>query len=192
MGLVEVLLISIGLSLDVFVASACLGAGFSKVRKKNLAGLSLLFGTMQLLALVIGNIVTLFPFSGAARSERIADRWEIFSVLIFVGLGIYMISKAARREEVPEKRRDVINWSATAALAALTSVDAFFAGIGFGILNTQTVLAVLSVFIVTVLEAVLGVYAGYWLGLKHNRKAYWIGGALLLISGVDVAIHFCM
>ena len=61
MSIAEILVISIGLSIDVFVAVAYLGAGFSKIRARNLAGLSLLFGGMQLGGLIIGNLVTLLP-----------------------------------------------------------------------------------------------------------------------------------
>ena len=52
MSIAEILVISIGLSIDVFVAVAYLGAGFSKIRARNLAGLSLLFGGMQLGGLI--------------------------------------------------------------------------------------------------------------------------------------------
>ena len=47
----EVLLVAIGLSIDVFVVSAYMGAGFSKINKKNLCCLCLLFGGMQLFAI---------------------------------------------------------------------------------------------------------------------------------------------
>ena len=41
MSIAEILVISIGLSIDVFVAVAYLGAGFSKIRASYLAGCSL-------------------------------------------------------------------------------------------------------------------------------------------------------
>lgn len=40
----ELLIVSVGLSIDVFVAAAYMGAGFSKIRWKNLVLLSVLFG----------------------------------------------------------------------------------------------------------------------------------------------------
>ena len=44
----ELLIVSVGLSIDVFVAAAYMGAGFSKIRWKNLVLLSVLFGGIQL------------------------------------------------------------------------------------------------------------------------------------------------
>ena len=40
MSVLEIVIISAGLSLDVFVAMAYMGAGFSKINKKNLFGVS--------------------------------------------------------------------------------------------------------------------------------------------------------
>ena len=39
MSVIELLIVSIGLSIDVFVAAVYMGAGFSKINKKNLFGL---------------------------------------------------------------------------------------------------------------------------------------------------------
>ena len=186
----EIFIISIGLSLDVFVAVVYLGAGFSRINKKNLAGISLLFGGVQLGALLLGNLITLLPFFPGANSRHLADRWEIITVFIFAALGIYMISKGIRREDVLEKRNDSIDWLKTSALAVVTSVDALFAGVGLGFLDTEMAKQALSLFPVTVLSAILGIYAGYRLGLAHNRKAYWTGGALLLIASIDVTLHY--
>ena len=52
MSVLEIVIISAGLSLDVFVAMAYMGAGFSKIRWKNLILLSILFGGIQLGTLV--------------------------------------------------------------------------------------------------------------------------------------------
>ena len=74
----------------------------------------------------------------------------------------------------------------------VTSVDAFFVGMGLGFLDTAMIEESLVLFPVTVLEAVIGIFAGYRLGLKENRRAYWIGGALLLLASFDVILHYYM
>jgi len=76
MSIVEILLVSVGLSIDVFVASAYIGAGFSKIKWKNLVLLSILFGGIQLGVLVLGNLVTLLPLLSITRTQTAADRWE--------------------------------------------------------------------------------------------------------------------
>ena len=96
MDIWEVLLIAFGLSIDVFVVLAYMGAGFSKINKKNLVCLCGLFGGMQFLAMSVGNLITLFPFLGGRHTGEYADKWELFSVLIFVGIGFYMLIKGIK------------------------------------------------------------------------------------------------
>ena len=111
-------------------------------------------------------------------------------VLIFAALGIYMILKGIRKKKVLERRKDEIEWKKTTLLALVTSVDAFFVGMGLGFLDTAMIEESLVLFPVTVLEAVIGIFAGYRLGLKENRRAYWVGGALLLLASFDVILHY--
>ena len=190
MSVVEILLVSVGLSIVAFVAVAYIGAGFSKIQIKNMVGLCFLFGGMQLGTLLIGNLITLLPMFSWAHAQDMADSWEGLTVLIFAGLGIYMICKGIKRENVLERRQDTIDWKTTTILSALTSIDAFFAGVGLGFLDTEMICQALTLFPVTVLEVIFGIIVGYRLGLKHNRHAYWIGGALLLISSADVMLHY--
>ena len=185
----ELLIVSVGLSIDVFVAAAYMGAGFSKIRWKNLVLLSVLFGGIQLGVLVLGNLM---PLLSITRTKTAADRWEGLTVLIFAALGIYMILKGIRKKKVLERRKDEIEWKKTTLLALVTSVDAFFVGMGLGFLDTAMIEESLVLFPVTVLEAVIGIFAGYRLGLKENRRAYWVGGALLLLASFDVILHYYM
>ena len=184
----ELLIVSVGLSIDVFVAAAYMGAGFSKIRWKNLVLLSVLFGGIQLG--VLGNLITLLPLLSITRTKTAADRWEGLTVLIFAALGIYMILKGIRKKKVLERRKDEIEWKKTTLLALVTRVDAFFVGMGLGFLDTAMIEESLVLFPVTVLEAVIGIFAGYRLGLKENRRAYWVGGALLLLASFDVILHY--
>ena len=185
----ELLIVSVGLSIDVFVAAAYMGAGFSKIRWKNLVLLSVLFGGIQLGVLVLGNLITLLSIT---RTKTAADRWEGLTVLIFAAIGIYMIIKGIKKKNVLERRKDEIEWKKTTLLAMVTSVDAFFVGMGLGFLDTAMIEESLVLLPVTVLEAVIGIFAGYRLGLKENRRAYWIGGALLLLASFDVILHYYM
>ncbi len=164
----ELLIVSVGLSIDVFVAAAYMGAGFSKIRWKNLVLLSVLFGGIQLGVLVLGNLITLLPLLSITRTKTAADRWEGLTVLIFAALGIYMILKGIRKKKVLERRKDEIEWKKTTLLALVTSVDAFFVGMGLGFLDTAMIEESLVLFPVTVLEAVIGIFAGYRLGLKET------------------------
>lgn len=192
MSVPEMIIISAGLSLDVFVAVAYMGAGFSKINKKNLLGLCLIFGGVQWGCLIVGNLLTLLPFFRNSSSLQIADQWEAVTVLIFVGLGIYMIWKGLKKQNILERRNDRIDWKKTVFLALVTSVDAFLAGIGMGFLEAEMIKQSLIIFPITVVSVILGVYAGYRMGTVHNSQAYLAGGALFLIAGMDVVIQYCI
>ena len=97
MGIIEILLISIGLSFDVFVVHICVGAGFSRKHGKDTLLSSLIFGGMQLFALILGNVVADILKPDRKMNETIstaASGWELLSVLIFIvdayfaGMGI--------------------------------------------------------------------------------------------------------
>ena len=140
MGIIEILLISIGLSFDVFVVHICVGAGFSRKHGKDTLLSSLIFGGMQLFALILGNVVADILKPDRKMNETIstaASGWELLSVLIFIGLGIYMICKARNNKQIFERRNDEINWKRLRKLAVLTSVDAYFAGMGIGFWSVE-------------------------------------------------------
>ena len=43
--------------------------------------------------------------------------------------------------------------------------------------------------VLTLLEAVIGMYTGYHLGYEHKMKSYVLGGLLLLAGSADVVIR---
>ena len=103
-----------------------------------------------------------------------------------------MIWKGLKKQNLLERRNDEIDWKKTTFLAFVTSIDAFLAGIGMGFLEAQMIHQSLTIFPITVLSVILGVYAGYRLGTVHNSQAYLAGGALFLIAGLDVVIQYCI
>ena len=121
MSVIELLIVSIGLSIDVFVAAVYMGAGFSKIRWKNLILLSILFGGIQLGTLVLGNLITLLPLLSITRTKTAADRWEGLTVLIFAAIGIYMIIKGIKKMSVLERRKAEVEWKKTSHQARVTS-----------------------------------------------------------------------
>ena len=193
MGIIEILLISIGLSFDVFVVHICVGAGYSRRHGKETVLSSLLFGGMQLLTLILGNVIADILRPDQKMNEKIstaANGWEFLSVLIFVGLGIYMICKARDNKQIFERRNDEVNWKRMRKLAGLTSVDALFAGMGIGFWSVEILQQGMVLLPVTVIQCFLGSEVGYKLGCEYNRRVYWIGGVLFLIAGADMAVMY--
>ncbi len=184
----EVLLVSIGLSLDVFAATVCQGALWARVSARVVAIECALFAFWQILALLTGNALAAFPLMGSFR-EAATSIWLVLSTLIFLGLGVYMFIKASRAKEIEERRQDLLRWKEIFLLAFLTSLDAFFAGMGMAFLDTEVFFSAACIFIVTVVVVIVGILMGYRLGLGVRKPAWRVGGALLTLAGIDVLIR---
>ena len=161
MSLLEIILISIGLTMDVFAYALLTGAMMSEIRKKNLLKMGM----------------------------DVGHNSNTFSVLIFLGLGIYMIVKAIKEKPVEEKKDEIISAKQIIVWACITSIDAFIAGIGFGFLETDFLLLVFIIGITTIVMVIIGMYIGYWMGCQFRRTAVTIGGCILLFGAVEFIIR---
>ena len=135
-------------------------------------------------------MITLIPLFRSS-SKELQRVWNGFSVAIFAALGVYMLYKAWKNEPILETR-STVSYRRTCVVAMATSLDAFFAGIGFGFLDSEIVVVGLVLELVTLLFVVLGVYTGYRLGYEQKTKAYRAGGIMLMISGIDVIIRYML
>ncbi len=189
MNLLEVIFVSIGLTLDVYAVMVCKGAMFSRIRKSQLIISSAIFGAWQLMALLLGNLITAIPlFKDDSRIFSVIGQG--ISAIIFFAIGIYMLWKAWRNETIFEHREDRINFKEICLLAVITGFDAFFAGIGFAFLETKVLMEAFIILVVTIILVILGTFTGYRLGYEQKSKAYMIGGTILILAGLDVIIRY--
>lgn len=188
MSLVEILIASVGLSLDVYAVVVCQGAVLLKIEKMKLFKMCLIFCIWQVAAVEVGHLITLIPYF-SIKAENVQNICEMISVIIFMVLGLYMLYKAWKNEGILERLSE-INYKQVCIAACFTSIDALLAGMGFGFLDTEAVAVDLSILIVTAFVVILGLYTGYRLGYEHKTKAYGIGGTLLLISAVDIVFRY--
>ena len=105
MSWIEIILIGAGLSLDVFAYALCRGAVVGEVDKKSLVILGGGFTLWNLISLTAGNFVAKIPVV-SKNVEYAANDWKYISVAIFLGLGIYLIIKAARGKEIEERKAE--------------------------------------------------------------------------------------
>lgn len=189
MSALEVIFVAIGLSLDAFAVMVCKGAMLSKMDKSKILLSGIILGGWQLLALLLGNLIAAIPiFNEGPRKVSIIG--EALSVMIFLGIGTYMLWKGLRHDVIFERREDGINLKEICVLASIISIDSFFAGIGFAFLETKLLEEAFIVLIITIILSALGLYTGYRLGYEQKTKAYIIGGIILIIAGIDVVIRY--
>ena len=189
MNWIEILLITLGISLDIFGAVACEGALVAKIEKKTLAIGCVIVALSQLAALFIGNSCARLLLRYDIKDKQIRTIY-IISAIIFICLGIRMMWKAWKNESIVEHREEGIPLHKFWLLAGVTAIYTILAGVAFGFLGTSVMTALIMIVCFTIFVVVAGFYTGYRLGFEQKTKAYSIGGVLLLIGGIDAIIRF--
>lgn len=191
MGLVEILLLTMGISFDTFAIMTCKGAMLPRVNKSRLLGIGLIFGGWQALVLLLSNHILirhLIHISFFSKLSKFGFIVEIFAVLIFCGLGIYMLGKALENKIIHERREEFFPIRETFILAVVTSINALLIGIGIAFLRIDLLDSLLLIILINFLAVILGVYTGYFYGYEQKTKAYTVGGIILVSIGIKVLL----
>lgn len=188
MDVLEILMICIGLSLDVFAVCICEGSMLMQIKKKRMINMCIIFCLWQTAAVEVGNLISMIPIFSQV-SEDVQDIWQFFSVIIFLGLGTYMLYKAWKKEIILEQRSE-INYKKVCMAAMITSLDALFAGIGIGFFGARLSILAIMTGIITFIFVILGILTGYRLGYEQKTKVYWGGGLILIAAGIDVIVRY--
>ena len=181
MGILELILIAIGLGMDAFAVSICKGISMSKMNWKKAIIIGLYFGIFQALMPVIG-------FTLGKTFENLVtsiDHWIAFGLLLIIG--IKMIIDAFKEDNISVN--DSINWKVMVILAIATSIDALAVWITFAFLQVNLLLAVSIIGIITFILCVIGTKIGNNFGNKFENKAEILGGIVLIFIGVKILLE---
>lgn len=181
MGLIELFLIAVGLSMDAFAVSVCKGLAMPKCTFKKAAIVGLWFGGFQALMPAIGYIL------GAQFQETIAsiDHWIAFVLLALIGGN--MIHEALDNDE--EEADVSLDVKTMFLLAVATSIDALAIGITFAFLKVNIIPAVCFIGIVTFIISFAGVKIGNVFGSRYKNKAEIVGGIILILLGLKILLE---
>ncbi len=190
MSLIEIVLITIGVSGEVFATLECQGALVAKLEKKRLILAVILIAIWQTVALVagIGLVSLLNKYDVQANNEAYIGK--IIAVLIVGGMGLRMFLKAWENERIVEKREDELDVQKTFLAIFKSTIFPILTGIAFGFIGADLKTVLIAVACITMLMVVIGLYAGYRLGFEQKTKAYILGGLLLVISGIDIIVRY--
>lgn len=190
MSWVEIVLITIGMSLDTFAAVECQGALVAKLEKKRLSMAVTVIALWQTIALLIGSfLVTLLnQYDTQLSGEAFIGR--ILAILILFGMGLRMFVKAWRNERIVEKREDGLDIKKTFFSIAKGTIFTILTGIAFAFLEADIKAVLIMIICVTIAMVIIGLYTGYRLGFEQKSKAYIGGGALLIAAGIDVIVRY--
>ena len=186
MGLFELLLIAVGLSMDAFAVSICRGLGMRTLNLRTAAVLALFFGGFQALMPLIGwALGTQFMWLIAP-----VDHWVAFVLLAFIGGKMLW---EAFHEDTEDgcgcEDTSGIDLREFCVLAVATSIDALAAGISFAALNVDIVASVSLIGAITFALSLVGVAVGHFFGARFERPASVVGGAVLILIGLKILLE---
>lgn len=180
MGIWELLILALGLSMDAFAVSICKGLSLGKIKVKHMCIAGAWFGGFQALMPLLGY------FLGDIFAEEITkySHWLAFVLLLFIGGG--MIKEAIDKAEEMDASMDA---KTMFVLAIATSIDAFAVGVTFAFLRVNIVLAVSFIGVVTFLCSGLGIKIGSVFGAKYRSRAELCGGIILIVIGLKILLE---
>lgn len=187
----EILMVSIGLSLDVFAYAMYKGAMVSRVDGKKVSKMTAIFATWQIGAMLVGSLIAEIPV--ISRHLLVAESlYVVLAALIFFAVGVIMLVKATEKGKkiVLEHRADEFPMKQLCAWAAITSIDSLMAGVSFGFMNAALPVFILQLICVTIVVVIAGIWIGYRLGCRMRVNAVRIGGCILLVAGVEVLARY--
>lgn len=182
MGIVELILIGVGLAMDAFAVSICKGLSMKKkINYKKALIVALYFGLFQ------GGMPLIGYALGVSFEEIVLsiDHWIAFILLSVIGIG--MIKESLGDEE--ESLNDKVDFKTMIILAIATSIDALAIGVTFAFLNVNIIFASLLICVITFVISYFGVVFGNKFGDKFGSKAELVGGIILILMGLKILLE---
>ena len=183
MGLGELLLLAVGLSMDAFAVSVCKGLAMKKSDLKASLACGVWFGGFQALMPLIGF------FLGALFAEAIEnfDHWVAFGLLVLIGVN--MLREALGKDEAEQSTAD-FSVKTMFILAVATSIDALAVGISLAMAGDVDILTAVGLIgLTTFLLSALGVKIGNVFGSRYEKRAEAVGGVILILLGIKILME---
>ncbi len=183
MGIAEIFLIGIGLSMDAFAVAVCRGLKMQKLNVKHTAVIALFFGGFQALMPLIG------WFLGKQFEKYITavDHWIAFALLAFIGGK--MIYDSFKKDDDDQGEKDIFNIKEIFVMAVATSIDALAVGITFAFLSVNIWSSISIIGVTTFVLSAIGVLIGHKFGTKYKNKAELAGGVILVLIGLKILLE---
>ena len=184
MGIAELLILAVGLSMDAMAVSICKGLAMKKATIRAGVTCGLWFGGFQALMPLIGF------FLGALFADAIEafDHWVAFGLLAVIGVN--MLKEALEKgESCPTNSAD-FSIKTMFVMAVATSIDALAVGISLAMAgNVNILMAVILIGCCTCILSAIGVQVGSAFGNRFEKKAQIAGGIILILLGIKILLE---
>ena len=180
-GLLELFLIAVGLSMDAFAVSVCKGLSTQTLQRRHYLIVGAWFGGFQALMPTLGYLL------GSTFEQYITsvDHWVAFILLSVIGGN--MLKEAFSKDE--ETTDASFAPRVMLLLAVATSIDALAVGVTFAFLSVDIVPAVSFIGVITFCLSAVGVAIGHRFGARYKSRAELAGGIVLGLMGCKILLE---
>ena len=186
MGIAELLLLAVGVSMDAFAVSICKGLAMRRATLKAGMTCGLWFGGFQALMPTIGFFLgTLF-----VEAIQAVDHWVAFVLLAIIGVN--MLKEAFEKDDGCgcEEHNADLSVKTMFIMAVATSIDALAVGISLAMAgNVNIWLAACFIGVCTCGFSAVGVKIGNVFGSRFEKKAQMAGGVILILLGLNILLE---
>ncbi|MEG1930880.1 MAG: manganese efflux pump MntP family protein [Anaerovorax sp.] len=181
MGLLEIVLIGIGLSMDAVAVSMSNGMVYRNMSRGKELAMPVFFGFFQGLMPFIG-------FFAGGLFAQIISKYAGIVILLILG----MVGGKMVWDGIKNKSEEVTGGTLTLQVlffqAIATSIDAFAVGVGFSAVQIHILPAVLVIGVTTFICSFLAILIGKKFGNYLGNKAEILGGVILIAIGIKAVL----
>ncbi|CAM3932341.1 manganese efflux pump MntP [Xenorhabdus thuongxuanensis] len=182
MNLYATLILALALSMDAFAAAVGKGAALHRPHFREAIRTGIIFGLVEACTPLIGWSLGLY----ASQYIMEWDHWIAFFLLLI--LGCRMIVDSFKHEpEISCQTTPKRHSSAALVLTAIaTSLDAMAIGVGLAFLQVDIFHTAMTIGLMTMIMATLGMLIGRYIGPLLGKRAELIGGVVLIAIGFNI------
>ncbi len=186
MGIGELLLLALGVSMDAFAVSICKGLAMKKATLGASMTCGLWFGGFQALMPTIG----FFLGNLFADAIQAVDHWVAFILLAIIGLNMLKEAFACDCECGCQEQNADLSVKTMFVMAVATSIDALAVGISLAMAGDVNIwLAAVLIGLFTCGMSAVGVKIGNVFGSRFEKKAQMAGGIILVVLGLNILLE---
>ena len=186
MGIVELFLIAVGLSMDAFAVSICKGLSLNKLKLRHAVLVGLYFGGFQALMPLLGWLCVRTIAESFTAFEKFIP-WIALLLLLCIGGKMLLEGIRGGAEEEAAGEKKTLGRGTLLLQGVATSIDAL--SVGFTIEQYPFAAALTESLIigaVTLAICLAGLLLGRTIGRKLDRIAPILGGLILIGIGVEI------
>ena len=185
MGILEIVLIAVGLAMDAFAVSIAAAATEHVSDRRAVFRLSFHFGLFQFLMPVLGWAAGMTVVSVIAPF----DHWVAFGLLAFVGGRMVW---AGTKAEAESFKLDPSRGLMLISLSVATSIDALAVGLSLAVLKVGIWHPSVVIGQITAGLSLVGIWLGRRLSERFGKRISIAGGIVLIIIGLRIlSNHLC-